>query len=402
VGQSGAMDHREGLRDRADQSDEFTSRERFATLQEALERAGRDVLAEEQPVAVGLPYVEQAGDVRMVDGSGQDEVATELLDYRNRGRRDAFEHGVPAGTEVPEQPDRTGRSGPEAAAQAVAGDVFECHVREDARIAPGAAEVIHSTLPVDGGERRRGGRHTLEGVREIKYVRAGFGADAVDYEQAWAEQRRLHAAVAEGTGADTVILLEHPPVYTAGKRTEPHERPLDGTPVVDVDRGGKITWHGPGQLVGYPIVKLASHVYVVDYVRRLEEALIAVCADLGVKTGRVKGRSGVWVAADDRGRERKIAAIGIRVAQGVTMHGFALNCDNDLAWFDRIVPCGISDADVTTLSKELGRQVSIAEVLEPVERHLTTMLAWDPYERTPDLDHNEPEAPSGITYGLTV
>ncbi len=255
---------------------------------------------------------------------------------------------------------------------------------------------------MDGGERRRDRRHTLEGVREINYVRAGFGAEAVDYEQAWAEQRRLHAAVAEGTEPDTVILLEHPPVYTAGKRTEPHERPLDGTPVVDVDRGGKITWHGPGQLVGYPIVKLASHVYVVDYVRRLEEALIAVCADLGVKTGRVKGRSGVWVPADDRGRERKIAAIGIRVAQSVTMHGFALNCDNDLAWFDRIVPCGISDADVTTLSKELGRQVTITEVLDSVEHHLTNVLAWDPYERTPDLPHTEPEPPSGITYGLTV
>jgi lipoyl(octanoyl) transferase len=175
--------------------------------------------------------------------------------------------------------------------------------------------------------------------------------------------------------------------------------------VVDVDRGGKITWHGPGQLVGYPIVKLASHVYVVDYVRRLEEALIAVCAELGVRTGRVKGRSGVWMPADDRGRERKIAAIGIRVAQGVTMHGFALNCDNDLKWFDRIVPCGISDADVTTLSAELGRPVGVTDVLEPVRRHLDRMLAWEPYERTPDLDHADDraeQAPTGITYGLAV
>src|ERR1041384_2971757 len=136
----------------------------------------------------------------------------------------------------------------------------------------------------------------------------------LDYRDAWQLQRDLADARIAG-GPDTLLLLEHPSVYTAGKRTEPHERPLDGTPVVDTDRGGKITWHGPGQLVGYPIVKLASHVYVVDYVRRLEEALIGVCAELGVKTGRVKGRSGVWVAADDRGRERKIAAIGIRVAQ---------------------------------------------------------------------------------------
>jgi lipoyl(octanoyl) transferase len=250
------------------------------------------------------------------------------------------------------------------------------------------------------GTRRRA-RHTLDDVRAINYVEAGFGAEAVDYEQAWEQQRKLHTAVAEGTGEDTVILLEHPPVYTAGKRTEPHERPLDGTPVVDVDRGGKITWHGPGQLVGYPVVKLASHVYVVDYVRRLEEALIAVCAELGVRTGRVKGRSGVWVPADERGRERKIAAIGIRVAQGVTMHGFALNCANDLAWFDRIVPCGISDADVTTLSKELGRDVSVREVIPTVRRELDRMLAWDEYERTPDLDHADP-APPGITYGLAV
>ncbi|WP_328995273.1 lipoyl(octanoyl) transferase LipB [Kribbella sp. NBC_01245] len=238
-------------------------------------------------------------------------------------------------------------------------------------------------------------------MREIEYVLAGFGTDAVAYEQAWAEQRRLHEGVAAGTAGDTVILLEHQAVYTAGKRTEPHERPFDGTPVVDVDRGGKITWHGPGQLVGYPIVKLASHVYVVDYVRRLEEALIAVCADFGVKTGRIKGRSGVWVAADERGRDRKIAAIGIRVARGVTMHGFALNCENDLAGFNQIVPCGIPDADVTTLSAELGRQVPIAEVLDSVRRHLDEFLAWGDYQRSPDLDQPE-EAPAGITYGLAV
>jgi lipoyl(octanoyl) transferase len=142
-------------------------------------------------------------------------------------------------------------------------------------------------------------------------------------------------------------------------------------------------------------------VYVVDYVRRLEEALIGVCAELGVKTGRVKGRSGVWVAADDRGRERKVAAIGIRVAQGVTMHGFSLNCSNDLTWYDRIVPCGISDADVTTLSKELGREVAVTEVLDSVRRHLDELLAWDEYVRSPDIEHAD-EEPTAITYGLTV
>jgi lipoyl(octanoyl) transferase len=227
----------------------------------------------------------------------------------------------------------------------------------------------------------------------------------VDYQTAWDEQRRLHAGVVEGTEPDTVILLEHPPVYTAGKRTEPHERPLDGTPVIDVDRGGKITWHGPGQLVGYPIVKLASHVYVVDYVRRIEEALIGVCAELGLTTAaRVKGRSGVWLPAGEQRRERKIAAIGVRVAQGVTMHGFALNCDPDLTWFDRIVPCGITDAGVTSLSAELGRDVTVAEVIEPVRRRLDDLLSWREYKRTSDIVHEEPEAPAAISatvsYGL--
>jgi len=172
---------------------------------------------------------------------------------------------------------------------------------------------------------------------------------------------------------DVALLLEHPPVYTAGKRTSPWERPVDGTPVVDVDRGGKITWHGPGQLVGYPIVRLAAPIDVVAYVRRLEEALIRVCAELGVTAMRVPGRSGVWIAADPEPggrRERKVAAIGVRVSQGVTMHGFALNCDPDLSWFQRIVPCGIPDADVTSLSAELDRDVTVAEVLPLVERSL--------------------------------
>jgi lipoyl(octanoyl) transferase len=204
----------------------------------------------------------------------------------------------------------------------------------------------------------------------LRFEHVGFGDDRVEYERAWALQRELHAQVAAGQAPDTVLLLEHPPVYTAGRRTHPADRPFDGTPVVDVDRGGRITWHGPGQIVGYPIVKLASPVDVVAYVRRLEEALIGVCADLGVTAGRVEGRSGVWIAADARGRERKVAAIGVRVAQGVTMHGFALNCDPDLSWFSRIVPCGIPDADVTSLTAELGRDVPVPEVLPLVEQHL--------------------------------
>ncbi len=217
----------------------------------------------------------------------------------------------------------------------------------------------------------------------------------VDYIDAWDLQREVHEQVAEGTQPDTVLLLEHPAVFTAGKRTEPHERPADpgGAPVIDVDRGGKITFHGPGQLVGYPIVTLPDHVLVVDYVRRVEEALIRACADLGVTTARVPGRSGVWLRAETstssvRGPlpERKVAAIGIRVSRGVTMHGFALNCDVDLAWYDRFVPCGIADAGVTSLSRELGRDVTVAEVTPVVERRLHEYLAWAPYDPTPDYD----------------
>lgn len=202
----------------------------------------------------------------------------------------------------------------------------------------------------------------------------GFGDDAVDYQSAWDMQRRVHADVVAGA-SDVVLLLEHPPVYTAGRRTEPFERPLDGTPVIDVDRGGKITWHGPGQLVGYPILRLPDPIDVVAHVRRIESMIIAVCADLGLATDRIDGRSGVWVPQDSRGPDRKIAAIGIRVAEGVTMHGFALNCDCDLTWFDRIVPCGIRDASVTSLSRELGRDVSVTEVTEVLLPHLSLLHA---------------------------
>ena len=183
----------------------------------------------------------------------------------------------------------------------------------------------------------------------------------VDYADAWQLQRELADARLAG-GPDTLLLLEHPPVYTAGKRTEAHERPAGGVPVVDVDRGGKITWHGPGQLVGYPVIGLAEPMDVVNYVRRLEESLISVCAGLGLETGRVAGRSGVWLPANANRPERKIAAIGIRVARSVALHGFALNCDCDLSAFSTIVPCGIPDAGVTSLTAELGRRVSVEEV----------------------------------------
>src|SRR4051812_41818539 len=208
----------------------------------------------------------------------------------------------------------------------------------------------------------------------IEFVRAG----RVPYLEAWDQQRALHERRVADEIDDTVLLLEHEPVYTAGRRTEAWERPVDGTPVVDVDRGGKITWHGPGQLTGYPIVRLPDPVDVVAYVRRLEDALIGVCADYAVTAGRVEGRSGVWLPADERGPERKVAAIGIRVARGVTMHGFALNCDCDLSAFDRIVPCGIVDAGVTSLSREAGRDISVADVLPAVERELERVLTVVP------------------------
>jgi lipoyl(octanoyl) transferase len=192
----------------------------------------------------------------------------------------------------------------------------------------------------------------------------------VPYDEGWRLQQQVHAEVVAG-GEDVALLLEHPPVYTAGKRTQPWERPLDGTPVVDVDRGGKITWHGPGQVTGYPIVRLADPVDVVAYVRALEQVLIDTCAALDLPTGRVDGRSGVWTPDG----ARKVAAVGIRVSQGVTMHGFALNCDPDLTAYDRIVPCGIADAGVTSLSRELGRDVPVDEVLPLLEARLPALSA---------------------------
>jgi lipoyl(octanoyl) transferase len=254
-------------------------------------------------------------------------------------------------------------------------------------------------------------------VSELRFVHLGFGAEAVDYHTAWQEQRRVHAARFAEEIPDTCLLLEHPPVYTAGRRTHDSERPLDGTPVIDVDRGGKITWHGPGQLVGYPILKLPRPVDVVAHVRRIEDAVILACAEFGLETTRVEGRSGVWVLgerltepapgaspfgglsldfdprlhdeefdprlsgpeyapsnAGQRGEDRKLCSVGIRVAKGVTMHGFALNCDPEITAFDRIVPCGIRDAGVTSLSRELGRRVPVAEVVPVVEKHLRAVL----------------------------
>ena len=207
-------------------------------------------------------------------------------------------------------------------------------------------------------------------------MRLGFGADAVPYPQALQLQRDLHERRVAGDIPDTCLLLEHPPVYTAGKRTSPLDRPVGdpGAPVIEVDRGGKITWHGPGQLVGYPIVALTEPVDVVAYVRATEEIMIRTCADFGVTAVRVEGRSGAWVRGAAGRPDRKVGAVGIRVARGVTMHGIALNCNCDLSWYDRVVPCGISDASTTSLTAETGATVTVADVLPVIERHLADIL----------------------------
>lgn len=204
----------------------------------------------------------------------------------------------------------------------------------------------------------------------LQYSRIGLDPEFVDYETGWDLQRELHARVVAGTAPGTVLLLEHSAVYTAGRRTEEHERPFDGTPVVPVDRGGKLTWHGPGQLVGYPILALPEPTRVAGYVAILEDVIIAVLRDYGISGIRIEGRSGVWVAADDRGPDRKIAAIGIRINRRVTMHGFAVNCSNDLAPFAQIVPCGINDAGVTTISAETGGTVTPSDIVSRIEEEL--------------------------------
>ncbi|KHL09099.1 UNVERIFIED_CONTAM: octanoyltransferase [Mumia flava] len=227
--------------------------------------------------------------------------------------------------------------------------------------------------------------------------RLGLGDDQLDFASVWQHQRDLHAQRCAEEIGDVALMLEHTPVFTAGTRTEPHERPSDGSPVIDIDRGGKITFHGPGQLVAYPIVALPAHVLVVDYVRRVEEAMIRTVTDLGVACGRVPGRSGVWLPADDRGPDRKVAAIGIRVARGVTMHGLAINGDVDLAWYGRIVPCGIADAGVTSLARELGRPVPSTEIADVLEPHLVELLDWQPYRPSEDLSVVPDD---GVRYGL--
>jgi lipoyl(octanoyl) transferase len=211
---------------------------------------------------------------------------------------------------------------------------------------------------------------------DLAIVRLGFGADAVPYPRALEIQRDLHERRVAGEIPDTALLLEHPAVFTAGKRTAPEDRPAAGAgaPVIEVDRGGKITWHGPGQLVGYPIIALGEPVDVVAYVRATEEIMIRACADFGVTAERVEGRSGAWVRGTAGRPDRKVGAVGIRVARGVTMHGIAVNCDCDLSWFGRFIPCGIADAGVTSLAAETGAPVTVTDLLPVIERHLADVL----------------------------
>lgn len=209
----------------------------------------------------------------------------------------------------------------------------------------------------------------------------------MDYVQGWDMQRAVHGRRVSGEIPDSCLLLEHKPVYTAGKRTAVSDRPFGdpGAPVIDVDRGGKITWHGPGQLTAYPIIRLAQPLDVVAYVRALEEAMIRVCGDFGLQAIRVEGRSGTWIPAGHGLPERKVGAIGARVARGVTMHGFALNCDCDLSWYDRIVPCGIRDAGTTTLSAETGRDITVAQVVPVMKRHLADVLGYRTWRHVYDV-----------------
>ena len=237
-------------------------------------------------------------------------------------------------------------------------------------------------------------------MSELGYF--AFGSSLVGYVEGWELQRRVHARRVTGEVPDSCLLLEHEPVYTAGKRTAASDRPFGdpGAPVIDVDRGGKITWHGPGQLTGYPIIKLREPLDVVAYVRALEEAMIRTCADFGITTERVAGRSGTWIKGDGAAwPDRKVGAIGARVARGVTMHGFALNCDCDLSWYDRIVPCGIRDAGTTTLSAEVGRQITVAQVTPLIKRHLADVLGyrtWRPVHDADMLAGPQPEAPAAV------
>lgn len=222
----------------------------------------------------------------------------------------------------------------------------------------------------------------------LQFAELGFSPTFIDYAEAWEQQRELHSAVVAGTAPNSVLLLEHAAVYTAGKRTEDHERPFDGTPVINVDRGGKLTWHGPGQLVMYPIIRLADAHSIRAYVHALEEIIIEVLAHFGVNGVRVDGRAGIWLLADSKDGDRKIAAIGIRVHDGVTMHGIAINANNSLAPYAQIIACGIQDAGTTTLAAETGRDITAQDLLPLLKEATERILAPLVTTNHPETDSN--------------
>ncbi|MCT2980136.1 lipoyl(octanoyl) transferase LipB [Propionibacterium freudenreichii] len=254
--------------------------------------------------------------------------------------------------------------------------------REEATVQPTTPQAVNGVLPPNWVTHPAGldyERHCLDAAPGALY----------DYETGWEHQREILDAVAHHRSPNRVLYVQHESVYTAGRQTQPEDRPFDGTPVVDVDRGGRITWHGPGQLVGYPIIFLQRGVGVVDYVRRVEEAVIRLLAQYGIATGRIPGRTGVWLASDGIRPERKICAIGVRCAHQTTMHGFALNVDPAFDRFDNIVPCGIDDADVTSIRRELGRAPSLSQVADDLTPHLTEMMSFAPYQMSPDVPRTQ-------------
>ena len=379
------VEHTEGLGHGGHRGDGFPDAEPPASGDEPPERAARGVVGQERDRAtLHRDRVTDREDVVVGPRTGDPQLPAgrrQGIRTRRGARNDDLGREGPAGGRLAHEPHLSRRSGPKVAHDVVGGSggpapggaacgwVSMAHVyRRRAgccRSYPQAGATF-ATLPGPGtGRRAKLVRMTLA------FTRLGFAPDYVDYEAGLEAQRQLHDDVVAGSSPSTVLLLEHAAVYTAGKRTEDHERPLDGTPVVPVDRGGKLTWHGPGQLVGYPIVRLREPRGIRAYVELLEDVMITVINEYGVRAEHVDGRSGVWVRADERGGDRKIAAIGISVHDGVTGHGFAINCNNSLDPYAQIIACGITDAGTTTISAECGRDVGPRDIVDRITEELS-------------------------------
>ncbi len=367
VVQTPRMDVGQRLSERRADRDHLASRQLATHVKHRRQTAALGIVEHQDQTIAGRDDGPQRDDVVVTHGREEGCLTFKLLRRYATGRVAAqpLERDYLPGRRVARAPNFARAAEPHQLFDVVARKRELVH----AAIAPQKAVGPPALSTARSAHQRNRRPRILEGVIAFKHL------GVVPYEQAWDMQRDVHAARVADEIPDTCLMLEHPPVFTAGRRTQDFERPVDGTPVIDVDRGGRMTWHGPGQLVGYPIVRLPMPIDAVGHVRRLEEALIAVCADFGVTAIQIAGRSGVWVPGNGGAAARKIAAIGVRISRCTTMHGFALNCDPDLSWFGRIVPCGIDDADVTSLSRELGRDVSVDEVLPFVELHLTNALS---------------------------